>query len=136
MTRSAVVLALCLLAAGADRAAAQATNPQKAPEGGSVPFFTKKNAKQNETVRIVRGTVLDEAGKPVSGAIVEVKDVRTSKSRTYTTKDDGQYRFDDLLRKNDYEFKASTRDAASPVRRVTQFSQSADMIVNLQLAKK
>ena len=46
--------------------------------------------------RSVRGVVSDENGKPVSGAAVQLKDLRTQWIGSYISQKDGSYQFTSL----------------------------------------
>ena len=62
------------------------------------PAQEHKKAKEGvlETLRSVQGTVFDKDDKPVVGAVVQLKDVRTMQMRSYISKTDGEYHFSSL----------------------------------------
>lgn len=83
--------------------------------------------------RSVRGTVSDRDGKPVSGAVVKLKDMRTLRIRSYITREDGVYQFHGLSANSDYELKAQFKGASSDSKTVSQFNTDQVITVNLKI---
>ena len=74
----------------------QAVNNTPSPRDQNYVLFGKKGKRDSDQVRALRGTVVDSAGHPVSGATVQLKDVSNSSVRTVTSDRDGLFRFDEL----------------------------------------
>src|SRR5690606_14337414 len=53
----------------------------------------KKDKDEDANTRAVGGVVRNEADEAVDGAVVQLKDTKTLRVRSYITKADGQYRF-------------------------------------------
>ena len=84
-------------------------------------------------VRTIEGTVKDPSENPVSGAIVQLKDLRTSKVVDFLTKDDGKFAFHDLRLDVNYELVAKHGDLAAPLKKVTTFDTRNNVILTLKL---
>jgi|HubBroStandDraft_6_1064221.scaffolds.fasta_scaffold770879_2 hypothetical protein len=106
-------------------------DPQKHPEavyGNDMP----KNAKPSQ-LRTIQGTVKDQADNPVSGAIVQLKNLRTSKVVDFATKEDGKFAFRELRLDVNYELVAKRGDLAAPVKKVTIYDTRNQVILNFKL---
>ena len=106
-------------------------DPQKLPEavyGNDMP----KNAKPSQ-LRTIQGTVKDQADNPVSGAIVQLKNLRTSKVVDFATKEDGKFAFRELRLDVNYELVAKRGDLAAPVKKVTIYDTRNQVILNFKL---
>ncbi len=90
------VLALAFAAIGV----AQYQLPGQAP-----PQRAPKSEKASSE-RPVSGFVTDADGKPVVGAVVQLKNTRTLQVRSFITRDKGDYYFSGLSKDVDYELKA------------------------------
>lgn len=97
---------------------------------------TKKEKRQAATERIVQGTVRDAAEKPVSGAVVQLKDKRTLQVRSFITQDDGGYHFSGLKVDNDYDLKADFKGMSSGWKTLSVFDSRKEPVLNLKLDKK
>ena len=120
-----------ILLAAAGLLCAQPASPDKHPDavyGNNMP----KNAKPS-TLRTIQGTVKDQADNPVPGAIVQLKDLRTSKIVDFATKDDGKFAFRDLRLDVNYELLAKRGDLATPVKKVTIYDTRNQVILNFKL---
>ena len=111
-------------------ASAQVTdpNPAHAPSvflGNHRPP-NKKDKKP--TSRSVRGKVVDTSGQPLEGALVTVGDMKGQEKRTFITKKDGRYNFDDLSFTADYQLEARYKDAVSEPRKLSQYDHTVDMV--------
>lgn len=107
-------------------------NPANKPYvflGGDKP---KKGAPA--TSRAVKGVVVDEAGKPVQGAMVTLIDLRSKEKWTIDTKADGKYNFDDLSFVVDYEVSAKRGSKASVAKKLSQYDHTPLVVRNLELA--
>ena len=103
--------------------------------GASAQSDDKKSKKEEATLRAVQGTVFDADDKPVVGAIVQLKDVRTLQMRSYITKVDGEYHFSSLKIDDDYEVEARFNDMRSGWKRLSIFDTRKVPVINLKLEK-
>jgi hypothetical protein len=83
--------------------------------------------------RIIQGMVKDQADNPVAGAIVQLKNVKSSKVVDFATKDDGKYAFRDLFLDNDYELLAKRGDLTTPVKKVSIYDTRKEVTINFKL---
>ena len=67
---------------------------------------SREERREEANSRAVMGTVTAADDKPLSGAVVQLKDMRTLQVRSYITLEDGQYRFSGLRNDIDYELTA------------------------------
>jgi hypothetical protein len=86
------------------------------------------------TSRSVTGKVVDGSGQPLEGALVTVADLKATEKRTFITKKDGRYNFDDLSFTVDYQLQARYKDAVSEPRKLSQYDRAADMVRILDIA--
>lgn len=93
----------------------------------------KKKAEQNE--RSVRGTVTSAEDAPVSGAVVQLKNTKSLQIRSFITKDDGSFHFEELSPDVDYQLRADYQGSASPTKIVSSFDSRKDVVINLKLGK-
>ena len=85
--------------------------------------------------RVVHGVVAEKGGGPVKGAIVYLRDTRTSQVKTAFTDDAGNYRFVQLSENTDYELWAQTPDnkQRSKTRTLSSFDSKKDITMGLQV---
>lgn len=103
----------------------------------SVPVsFAKKKTDDQGNTRSLRGTVTSAEDAPVSGAVVQLKNVKTLQIRSQITKENGQYVFNGLSPDVDYEVKADNQGASSPTKTLSSFDSRKEAILNLKLDKK
>src|SRR5258708_37517031 len=95
-----------------------------------------KKEKEDPTIRGLQGQVTDADDKPVTGAVVQLKDMRTLQVRSFITQDGGAYHFSGLKADNDYQVKADYNGASSSARTLSVFDSRRAPIVNLKLEKK
>lgn len=95
-----------------------------------------KDKKEDATVRSVQGVVTDEAGTPVVGAVVLLKNTKTLQIRSFITQPEGAYAYHGLSTNVDYELKAEYKGASSDVRTLSVFDSRKKAILNLKLKKK
>jgi hypothetical protein len=90
-----------------------------------------------QEARAVRGTVTDERGQVVVGAIVQLRNNTTLQIRSYITQSEGEYHFEQLSTEVTYEVKAIYKGTYSRSRAVSRFSSRAlktiDLVINLSL---
>lgn len=98
--------------------------------------FAQGSKKSDEgNVRSVQGTVSDNAGNAVDGAVVQLKNTKTLQIRSYITKDHGDYYFHGLSPDVDYELKADLSGASSGTKTLSAFDNRKQAVLNLQLKK-
>jgi Carboxypeptidase regulatory-like domain len=73
--------------------------------------------------RTITGMVKDQNGNPIPGAIVQLKNMRTSKIVDFPTKDDGKFIFKELYMNIDYELTAKHDNITSPVKKVSIYDE-------------
>jgi hypothetical protein len=95
----------------------------------------KKNKKEEATLRSVQGTVFDKDDKPVVGAVVQLKDVRTMQMRSYISKANGEYHFSSLKIDDDYELEARNDNLTSGPKKISIFDNRKLVIQNLKADK-
>lgn len=83
--------------------------------------------------RALKGVVSDAAGKPVSGAVVQLKDTKSLQIRSFYTQADGDYHFAGLSTNVDYEVKASAQGSESRAKTLSVFDNRKVATINLKL---
>ncbi len=126
---------ISLMVVSCATAVPQAVNNTPSPRDQDYVLFGRKAKKDSEQVRALRGTVVDTAGHPVSGATVRLKDVASNSIRTVTSDNAGSFRFDELSLTQDYNVEATFKGAGSPRRTISQFDSRKTVTVELRLEK-
>ncbi len=90
---------------------------------------------QNNALRDVQGVVTDDDGKPVDGAVVQLKNTKSLQIISFITKDQGAYYFHGLNPDIDFELKAEMGAKTSAVRTLSSFDSRKQAILNLKLDK-
>jgi hypothetical protein len=100
-------------------------------------LFTSALFGQNDDTgtRSVQGVVTDASGKPVAGAVVQLKDTKSLQVRSYRTEADGSYHFAGLSTNVEYEIEAKNDSATSGKKTLTVFNTQKVATVNLKLNK-
>jgi hypothetical protein len=108
--------------------------------GGGIPLSTGGGKsegppaeKPNLKERPVHGIVTDADGKPVAGAVVQLRNTRTQEIRSVITHDKGDYSFSGLSKTVDYEIKAVLQDHASAPHTLSTLDTRAQPVINLQI---
>ena len=104
--------------------------------GGVGQKKDKGKKDDDENARAVAGIVQDESEQPVEGAIVQLKDAKSLKVRSYITKADGVYKFFGLSTNADYDLRADFRTLASEKRTLSIFDSRKQAVINLRLAPR
>jgi hypothetical protein len=99
----------------------------------STPPSTSSDKKKAAAERPVSGFVTDADGKPVAGAVVQLKNTRTLQVRSFITREKGDYYFSGLSKDVDYELKAELNGKSSSARTLSSFDSKAEPVINLQL---
>ncbi len=128
---AAKLVSICIVLLGAGGLTpAQQTDPPKSP---SVIVENKEKPKKDSPYRVIQGVVKDQADNPLAGAIVQLKDTKTSKILNFPTKEDGRFAFRDLSMDINYELMAKRGDTATPVKKVTMYDTRKDVTINFTL---
>jgi hypothetical protein len=83
--------------------------------------------------RSVSGTVTDDSGKILEGAVVQLKNRLTLNIRSYITQSDGLYRFHGLHPDIDYEVKAAYQERSSRSRTLSRFNSASNVRIDLKV---
>jgi len=100
--------------------------------GSALAQFGKKKD-QDSTVRTVQGLVTDEADNPISGAIVQLENMKTLQIRSYITKEKGDYYFGDLSTDIDYKLHAENHGMISATKTRGSFDSRKQATMNLKV---
>jgi hypothetical protein len=102
-----------------------------------VMFFASALLGQNDDtgIRSVQGVVTDASGKPVAGAVVQLKDTKSLQIRSFLTEADGSYHFSGLSTNVEYELEAKKDGVTSGKKTLTVFNTKKAATVNLKLKK-
>ena len=84
-------------------------------------------------VRIAKGRVLDKAGAPVKGAVVYLRDDRSSSVKSAISTDDGSYRFVQLAQGTDYDLWAQIDQKKSKTRAISSFDTKNEFNIDLTI---
>jgi hypothetical protein len=86
--------------------------------------------------RTIDGSVLDQGGHPVPGAVVLIEDLKSLQVRSYLVQEDGKFQFRGLSSDANYELRAHFHGVASRPKTVSVFESSPAVVVTLTLAVK
>ncbi len=86
--------------------------------------------------RTLTGRVLDKSDKPVSGAMVTLKNMRTLAVVTFISEEDGGYRFHNLSPSVDYEVRAESQGRHSSPKTLSSFDTHKQAHITLKLDKE
>ena len=123
-----LVFLSCLVFSGA--CYAQQTDPNNKP---SVFLDNKGKPLKPSSARSIEGLVKDAADNPVRGAIVNLKDIKTSKVVSFATKEDGKFAFRDLSMEVNYELTAQHDQITSPVKKVSPYDTRKNIVLTFRL---
>lgn len=96
-------------------------------------FAQGSQPNEDPNTRSLQGVVSDSAGKPIEGAVVQLKDTKTLQIRSFYTQPDGSYHFAGLSTNVDYEIKADHNGASSGTKTLSNFDSRKTATVNLKL---
>src|SRR5579863_3129034 len=99
------------------------------------PKKTREERREEANSRAVMGSVTTADDKLVSGAVVQLKDMRTLQVRSFITLDDGQYHFSGLRADIDYELTARSGEMTA-TKKLSLFDNRKSAILNFKLDKK
>ena len=95
----------------------------------------KRRTRTTPILAALAGTVTDPDEKPVTGAVVQLKDMRTLQVRSFISQEDGSYHFSGLKVDNDYQVKADHNDRTSGWKTLSVFDARKEPVMNLKLEK-
>jgi Carboxypeptidase regulatory-like domain len=101
----------------------------------TLPGLAQDKKKKDDHTRSVKGLVLEPDGKPVAGAVVQLKNTKTLQVRSYITQDDGSYRFEELSTDIDYELRADLHGVSSDAKSLSSFDTRKQATVDLKLKR-
>src|SRR5947207_9071022 len=96
-------------------------------------LFPKTRRDTGPKPKNIHGVVQDLRGKPLSGARVFVKDMKTNVVRTLEADQDGQYKVFALAPTADYEVHAEFKGKSSEKKLISSFLNREDNVLNFQL---
>ncbi len=85
--------------------------------------------------RVAKGRVLDKAGAPIKGAVVYLRDDRSTSVKSAISGDDGGYRFVQLLQGTDYDVWAQIDQKKSKTRSISSFDAKNELILDLTIER-
>jgi hypothetical protein len=94
-------------------------------------FGKKKDSDSN--VRTVQGIVTDQADNPISGAVVQIENMKTLQIRSFITKEKGDYYFSDLSTDVDYKLHAENHGMISGTKTLSSFDSRKQATMNLKV---
>jgi len=97
---------------------------------------TKQERREEANSRSVMGIVVGADDQPASGAVVQLKDMRTLQVRSFITQTDGQYHFSGLRADIDYQLTVKSGDATAAARTLSLFDNRKEAVMNFKLDKK
>ena len=97
---------------------------------------TREERREEANSRAVQGLVAGPDEQPVSGAVVQLKDMRTLQVRSFITQSDGMYHFSGLRADIDYQLTAKSGDVSAAPRTLSIFDTRKDAVMNFKLDKK
>ena len=98
-----------------------------------LPFLLWVLTAYGEQTRTIRGTVIDETGHVLAGAVVQIQDKTTLQIRSYVTQGDGAYHFADLSPDLTYHLRANYSGISSRSKIVSKFDSHILTVVNLTI---
>src|SRR5579884_3853079 len=124
-----------VLLAGCSSVLAQAT-PPALPTEKPATFDGKRNPKEDKSrLRELTGIVKDEAGNPIEGAVVRMKDTKTGRVIDYITKSDGAYQFHELDMDIDYELTAQRKGYDDAAKKLSKYDSRKPATLNFELQR-
>jgi pimeloyl-ACP methyl ester carboxylesterase len=104
-----------------------------APVVAEAQLFPKKRRDTGPKPKNIHGIVQDARGKPLSGARVFLKDMKTNLVRALDTDQKGEYKVFGLTPSVDYELYAEFKGKTSEKKFVSSYLNREDNVLNFQL---
>ena len=89
--------------------------------------------KTKPTSKTLNGTVWDKSEKPIPGAVVYLKNMKTLAVKSFFAEKDGVYRFPQLALNTDYEVYAEFEGKKSDTKSISQFDDRFNPTINLKI---
>ena len=89
--------------------------------------------KTRPTSKMLTGIVTDKGDKPIAGAVVYLKNMKTLAVKSFFAQPDGAYRFPQLTLNTDYEVYAEKDGKKSATKSVSQFDDRSNPTINLTI---
>jgi hypothetical protein len=83
--------------------------------------------------RSVSGTVRDNDGEPIRGAIVQIQNMMTLNVRSYITKKGGKYHFDGLYSNVDYRLRVERHSLFGPEKTLSRLDSRKNVRIDLTI---
>jgi hypothetical protein len=99
----------------------------------ALPAQDGRKLSEDPNTRSLQGAVSDSSGKPVQGAVVQLKDTKSLQIRSFYTEADGGYHFAGLSSNTDYEVKADHNGSSSGSKTLSNFDGRKTAVINLKL---
>jgi hypothetical protein len=123
-----LLLAVVVATIFADCAQAQLNIPLTGAKPGE-----PNSKKTKPTSKMLTGVVTDKGDKPIPGAVVYLKNMKTLAVKSFFAQQDGAYRFPQLSLNTDYEVYAEKDGQKSATKSVSQFDDRYTPIINLRI---
>jgi hypothetical protein len=129
---------LPLLALGASSMAlAQAVPTDPHNDKSNASFSGREPKPDKSRIRDLKGKVTDQADRPIEGAIIQLKDLKSNKIVDFRTKPDGAYLFYDLNMDVDYELTVKCDSCDAPVtKKLSKFDERKPATLNFEVQRK
>lgn len=99
-----------------------------------VPMIALASGKEAQRgARTLQGKVLSNSDKPLSGAIVYLKDGRTNSIRSFISTPDGSYHFGQLARDTDYQVWARYKNNKSDTKGISSYDSRDKVVINFRI---
>ena len=108
------------------------TQPTDPNNRSNVLLENREKPPKPSEARTISGLVRDQHDNPVRGAIVQLKDMKTSKVIDFPTTDDGKFAFHDLRMDIDYELTAK-HDGIASVKKVSIYDTRKNVVLTFKL---
>src|SRR5580658_3212007 len=100
-------------------------------QGG--PMGAQLAQAQNIGQRVVEGKVVDSNSAAVTGATVFLQNLKSKAIRSYTTTEDGKFRFTQVNMAEDHDLWAEKADKKSAIKSVSSWDSRKDFECELKL---